>query len=283
MPYEDIFEKFISPLRPIPTEIKPGGRIKRPVTAVVFDIYGTLFISESGGARMPRLSEDVEKRMGELIAPLGLNISPEVLIQTLFDAIETEHSRKKACGTDFPEVEIDRIWESILGIDDMEITRRFALAFELIVNPVYPMPHLDSLLSACSRAGLIMGLMSNAQFYTPFLFRHFCGAFPEELGFDPNLTIYSYQYGHAKPSPVLYTALAENLRRLGISPGSTLFMGNDMLNDVCAADAIGFQTALFAGDRRSLRLRTDDPRASALRPDLYITDLKQLPRMIGIE
>ena len=42
------------------------------------------------------------------------------------------------------------------------------------------------------------------------------------------------------------------------------------------ADAVGFQTALFAGDRRSLRLRTEDRRCLDLRPDLVLTDLGQL-------
>jgi hypothetical protein len=35
-------------------------------------------------------------------------------------------------------------------------------------------------------------------------------------------------------------------------------------------------TALFAGDRRSLRLRKDDPSCRLLTPDLVITDLGQL-------
>ena len=41
-----------------------------------------------------------------------------------------------------------------------------------------------------------------------------------------------------------------------------------------------FKTALFAGDLRSLRLRTENPRCRGLKPDLVVTDLRQLIRLI---
>ncbi|MGD8667822.1 MAG: hypothetical protein PVI58_17580, partial [Desulfobacterales bacterium] len=62
----------------------------------------------------------------------------------------------------------------------------------------------------------------------------------------------------------------------GIARSSTLVVGNDMLNDIYPAKKMGFQTALFAGDARSLRLRKDDPRCHDLRADLILTDLEQL-------
>ena len=49
-----------------------------------------------------------------------------------------------------------------------------------------------------------------------------------------------------------------------------------MLNDIYPAKQLGFQTALFAGDARSLRLRADDPRCRNLSADLVLTDLEQL-------
>jgi putative hydrolase of the HAD superfamily len=49
-----------------------------------------------------------------------------------------------------------------------------------------------------------------------------------------------------------------------------------MLNDIYPAHKLGFQTALFAGDARSLRLRADDSRCLNLSADLILTDLGQL-------
>ena len=54
-----------------------------------------------------------------------------------------------------------------------------------------------------------------------------------------------------------------------------------MLNDIFPAQKVGFKTALFAGDQRSLRLRADDPRCRELTPDLVVTDLGQLIGLIG--
>ena len=41
-------------------------------------------------------------------------------------------------------------------------------------------------------------------------------------------------------------------------------------------DGVGFKTALFAGDGRSLRPRESDDRCRGLSPDLIVTDLRQL-------
>jgi putative hydrolase of the HAD superfamily len=54
-----------------------------------------------------------------------------------------------------------------------------------------------------------------------------------------------------------------------------------MLNDIYPARKAGFKTALFAGDQRSLRMRSDDPRCRDLTPDLVVTDLGQLIAVIG--
>jgi putative hydrolase of the HAD superfamily len=121
-----------------------------------------------------------------------------------------------------------------------------------------------------------MGIISNAQFYTPYLFNGFLHSNPKDLGFHPDLTLYSYKFGYAKPSTFMFQIAADRLENRLIPAHSTLFIGNDMLNDIYPAKQIGFKTALFAGDARSLRLRKDDPRCKNLTADLVITDLGQL-------
>jgi len=53
-------------------------------------------------------------------------------------------------------------------------------------------------------------------------------------------------------------------------------VGNDMLNDIMPAAKLGWQTTLFAGDQRSLRLRRDREECRMVRPHLVISDLRQL-------
>ena len=64
--------------------------------------------------------------------------------------------------------------------------------------------------------------------------------------------------------------------RQGISAEQVLYVGNDLLNDVMAAASVGFRTALFAGDQRSLRWRSGDARVEGIQPDVVITHLPQL-------
>ena len=198
------------------------------------------------------------------------------VLDDFFSAIDIEHKRLRKSGVDFPEVEIDRIWSRVLDIEELDILRAFAVEFELIVNPVYPMPNLEKMLSCCKNAKVLMGIVSNAQFFTPYLFRWFLDSSPEDLGFKSDLIFYSYKSGHAKPSPFMFEAAAEILGNMDISPHSVLYIGNDMLNDIYPAKKAGFKTALFAGDARSLRLRENHPKCQNLSTDLVITDLVQL-------
>jgi putative hydrolase of the HAD superfamily len=202
------------------------------------------------------------------------------LLDEFHGAIEIRHAELRNKGIDFPEVRIDRIWQQVLSIDDQETAIRFALEFEWISNPAYPMPHLADLLAACRNMETLMGIISNAQFYTPWLFSWFLNEDPPALGFAPDLIFYSYRYETAKPSVTLFEMAVARLADRRIPPNAVLYLGNDMLNDIYPARNAGFQTALFAGDQRSLRLRTEDPRCRGLKPDLVVTDLGQLIGLI---
>ena len=272
-----LWQHHIAPLHPIPTALQPTGQLKTRIEAVVYDIYGTLFISASGDiGQAQKKAVHLDQQISQLLYKYDLVQTPEALKRDLFSAIEQQHGELKACGIEHPEVQIDRVWQQVLNWDDMERIREFALEYELIANPVYPMPDLKRVLAKCKGEHLPMGIISNAQFFTPWLFVHFLSADTEELGFSSSLTIYSYETGHAKPSPHLFQLASKRLQTIHLNPANTLFVGNDMLNDIYPARCAGFQTALFAGDQRSLRLRSDDPRCNDIQPDVIITDLVQL-------
>jgi len=271
-----LFFKYITPLTPVPTHMRPTGRFSGIIEGILFDIYGTLFISESGDISMAKKQMVKAARLEKLLIQYNIQKSPGRLVEEFIVAIETRHKELKKLGVDYPEVEQDRIWRDVLNISDQEKVRHFALEFELIVNPVYPMPNLKETLSALKKKGFLMGIISNAQFYTPYLFNWFLEKDIKQLGFNPDLVFLSYQFGYAKPSKVLFQLAVEKLNSLNIPVSNILYVGNDMLNDIYPATAAGFKTGLFAGDARSLRLRSDHPDCQNVVPDLVITDLLQL-------
>ena len=267
---------YISPLSPVPTLLTPSGKIEHKIRCFMFDIYGTLFISGAGDISISQKKPGKMQGLDKLLKKFGIDKTPKALCKDLFREIEKRHAKSRSKGVDCPEVEIDRVWMNVFGKGKHEEVREFAELFELIVNPVYPMPGLRELLEVCQDSGILMGIISNAQFYTPCLFNYFFDSAPEDMGFHPNLTIYSYKFGCAKPSLQLFQTAAARLQNMGIAADSVLYVGNDMLNDIMPAQKTGFKTALFAGDKRSLRLRKNEAMCKNIKADIVITELAQL-------
>jgi putative hydrolase of the HAD superfamily len=198
-------------------------------------------------------------------------------LKNYFRSAVREIRGKAAVRTAWPEVRVEEIWGAFVRERGLAVEpRELALRYELAVNPVYPMPGAREVLRKLGAAGLTLGIISNAQFYTPLLFTAFFDASPENLGFDPGLLFYSCDLGEAKPSPRLFAKALDRLACLGIGGGDCLYVGNDMLNDIYPAAAAGFRTLLFAGDGRSLRLREDNPLIRDLRPSGVIRRLADL-------
>jgi putative hydrolase of the HAD superfamily len=195
-----------------------------------------------------------------------------------FRAAVLERHEALRGATAYPEPRVEEVWAEFLARrgEAPGGARELALRYELAVNPAWPMPAAAETLALLRNRGLVLGLVSNAQFFTPLLFEAFFGAPPEALGFDRGLLIYSFEQGEAKPSPALFARAKKRLLALGLKPENVLYVGTDMLNDIAAASRAGFITALFAGDRRSLRLREGDPRLAGIRPDRVLRSLGDL-------
>jgi putative hydrolase of the HAD superfamily len=277
---DDAARRHIRYLTPIPSAFPPGGRLLKPIRTVLFDIYGTLFISGCGDIGTAPAALPPGTAFTEMLRRYAIDAPAMDVIRRLHHEIHVEHQRKRAMGIANPEVDIEMVWQKVLGWPEADRLRAFALEYEWMVNPSYPMPGLSDILRILRRRKLVMGLISNAQFYTPLLFQWFLGARPEELGIDADLTIFSYRFGIAKPSITLFKTCYETLTARGLPASAVVYVGNDMRNDILPASSLGWQTALFAGDRRSLRLRRDRAECRGVRPDLVITDLRQLREWI---
>ena len=278
---KDLFEKYLIPLSPLPTPLKQSGKLDQKIKCILFDIYGTLFISGSGdiGAAKKVSQETFLQKTGRiehLLKKFKIKKNVKTLLKDFFETIEKNHAKLKKKGIDYPEIEIDQIWMSVIGDNNPERAKKFAFEFELIVNPAYPMPNLKEVLRELKNRHIILGIISNAQFFTPYLFDWFLKSDLRHLGFEPDLILFSYKFGYAKPSSFLFEVVSSRLKNINIPTDSVLYVGNDMLNDIYPAQKVGFKTGLFAGDARSLRLRKDEPVCENLFADIVITDLVQL-------
>lgn len=156
-----------------------------------------------------------------------------------------------------------------------------AVHYECRVNPVWPMPGAKAVISELKDRGYHLGIVSNAQFYTPLTLEALFQTSLHSLGFDDQLCFWSYENLEAKPSQRLFKMAADVLKeKYNISTHETLYIGNDKRNDVLPPQQLGFRTALFAGDKYSLRLYEDDLKIKAVEPDWIVTELSQITKLI---
>ncbi len=309
-----------SPITPIKPQIEEKIKRDKNIRALIFDVYGTLFVSGSGDIGIAKqmsnsnaaiaaleaegiVEENLEEYLKEEIGNLTLNL--------LHTEIEEKHRQKRVAGIDYPEVDIVEIWEQVIeklkkttlaGIrkDKIEeynllastrgdtakrkLLKRIVIQYEFRVNHAWPMPDMEETLRAIAKptTPIKLGIISNAQFFTPLMIEAFTNKTIEETGFDTRLVMWSYLEGIAKPSKVLFKKMHDRLVKIyGILPNETLYIGNDMLNDIFPAQALNFKTCLFAGDTRSLRLRENREECRDIKPDFIITELKSLLHIIS--
>jgi putative hydrolase of the HAD superfamily len=285
--YLTIIRQASRSTEPLPTGESASVKPLHNIEAVLLDVYGTLFISSSGDIGSGDHDVHSAAFLQALVdSKLILRCDSAEGVECLRSTIEDCHSRSRQAGIDFPEVDIVEVWRTTLrslqqlgqldgDIDNVDVAE-LSLRYELATNPVWPMPGAAECLTELANRGIHLGLISNAQWFTPLLFPVLLGGELDALGIGQEMQFWSWRAGRAKPSEHLFRLAADVLRKRGIEPDRVLFVGNDMLNDIVPAATTGFRTALFAGDRRSLRRRDGDPRVASAQPDIVILHLRDL-------
>lgn len=287
----------LDPLQPIPTGVKSHYQKDGTIKAVIFDIYGTLLISSSGDIDQAEITDkNLEQALNASgIKPTdGLQNVLDHILKDLQYTIRVCHEAARHNKVPYPEIDILSIWKIVLiharrkgliRFDDDADIMLMTCVFEFLSNKVYPMPGLKETISGLKKIRIPLGIVSNAQFYTPVLLNYFLHnniVLKEKVkDFDKDLTVFSYKFGKGKPDFSLYEELIPSLKwKYGIIPSEVLFIGNDMLKDIWASKKAGFKTVLYAGDKRSLRMREDDDRTKGLQPDYIIDHLEQVLKIV---
>jgi putative hydrolase of the HAD superfamily len=286
-----------------PAKVEKLGDIR----AIIFDVYGTLISYwkpefDTENAKQKRLLS-VFKQTAEyfkarpFLEKMNPSEPPEKTLYDLYHGlIALDHEKSKKRGIDFPEIKIEKIWEIIImmlkrhGYDSSilelgaELDCAFAMAyfynFHALHGALYP--QIVNSLSILSESQIKLGIVSNGQFYTPLDLTLLMRAqSSDKLDdyldiFDRNLVYFSYEYGVAKPSRLLFEKLYDALYEYQILPEQTVFVGNDLQQDILPAQEIGMKTAFFAGDCRSAFTHG----ANSIIPDIVFKDYLDLPNKI---
>ena len=279
--------------------------------AVLWDLYGTLLGIGVGDLEASMGNETrLAEAAGATIDEFGLGASLErlypgakvedALRDRYLALIGASHEASKARGIEWPEVVIEQLWEVMLAEcaaagwesrwdEPLSHTAwRVGYFFDGSLQHTTLYEGAAETLKGLADAGMVQGVISNAQFYTPIRLRRLLrGAWGEraelEDVFEEELMVFSYEMGFSKPNAGGFVKAAEALTRRGIAAQQVVYVGNDMLNDVWGAAQHGWRTVLYAGDERQVRLRQDDERCAGFRPDAIVKRLVDILAMIGVK
>lgn len=294
MNFSDLHERFANlsqSLEPIETDTIPTLHSIDGIRVIAYDFYGTLFISgvgdigiDDGNVNADLLTETLEHSgiiiLKKCSGSEGFRIYNEV--------VEQQIQNLKQTGIEYPEPDIRTVWKDVLEIMQEKklieypkgdsIQNVVSVEFEARMNPVWPMSDAVETLKHFKDEGFVQGIISNSQFYTPIVLEALTNHSLDDLGFEAKLLHWSFEENQKKPGLQFYRDFIDKLKNFdeNLSPSEVLYVGNDMLKDVYPAHELGMKTALFAGDKRSLKWREDDERCKDIIPDLIVTSLSQL-------
>jgi putative hydrolase of the HAD superfamily len=309
--FHDVDRRFTESgnISPKPCPVDTYGDNLGNVRAVLWDVYGTLCGVGLGDLEkslqdLQRLQIAAQATINEFsLEPALTQLYPQqspaqALRDRYLQLIDESHQRSLLAGVEYPEVVIENIWENILHDccragyqppcpeESIYTAYRWAYFFDVSIQKTYFYPGIMECLLALKQAGIVQGIISNAQFYTPLHLRRLFRIaqkqdnFALEDIFTDTLVFFSYELGCSKPNPKAFIQALDVLDTMGFAPRDILYIGNDMLNDIWTAAQYKLRTALFAADSTQTNLRPDAPCCAQLKPDAIVTDPASIPQLI---
>lgn len=288
--FRDRILELSNPISPQLVDHKLKTQTLKDIQCVALDFYGTMFISNAGDIGIDEEQQQNSIYFTESLESTGFTILNDNTGQKgvgLFEKmIEANIAAAREKGIDHPEPDVRSIWfdvlrklieeEFISGKLSKESARYFGVEFEFRINKIWPIPGLADFLQSLLNKDLVLGIISNSQYYTPIAFEAFLGSRPENFGFNPNLLIWSFKTGRKKPSRHFYKQFVDAAEEENIEPQEVLYVGNDIRKDIQPAKELGMKAALFVGDTRSIRHTRDELEKENYQADLIIDDLHQI-------
>ena len=302
-------ERRSYPRRLNPLRLESARDTLRGVRAVIADVYGTMVNywrpgferRDSREALLLEAFSGVVDRfgMGETLAAMNPAETPAETLCGFYNGLLAMGREKSAGGGNaLREARVEEVWSVIAlmlkrnGYDAAaspwrgapeDFARCLAYTYNFLSMGRELYPGVSGALKKLKDGNIALGILSDAQFYTPvdltLMLRDQSGGRIADCGelFDPDLTFLSCEYGFVKPSEALYRRLFDALYEYHITPDQTVIVGNDLAADVAPAAALGMRTALFCGD--DLMAFGRDAGGGAV-PDIVFCDWAELPERL---
>jgi FMN phosphatase YigB (HAD superfamily) len=297
---------------PAPPEAEPArakAHIKPlpEIRAVLWNVYGT-FLSLPGGelwfehpkqfvmdVALDKMVQEF-KMWGSMSRKPG---QPAEYLGQMYGKVLAEQRTVPGGGERYPEVLSERVWEAIIKKllqKDYQFDAGFFGALNELSQKVAYFFHASLQGTACydgaaaalrsvKAAGLAQGLLADGQCFTHVQLQRALSRQDESAKLDDlldaDLCVLSCDVRGKKPSERLFKQALASLGQRGIAPGQVLHVGSRMQQDIVAARRNGMRTALFAGDRGSLQATTEQLKDRSTRPDVLLTELRQIGDVVG--
>jgi FMN phosphatase YigB (HAD superfamily) len=279
------------------------------VRLVVWNIYGTLLRIADGELLFQTPEEfPMQIALEKMDAEFNMwnhmyrkPIAPWKYLQEQYlKFLERQRMASTKVKGDAPEVQSGEIWRQIfeqleekdykydedLYGDKEELSEKAAFFFHASLQGIEAAPDALKALQTVAAGHLQQGLLADAQ---PFTLAQLLRCLKAQGKLPPwgdlfqsKWAILSYQLGVRKPSKTLYQTLFQRGRESGISPQEMLYVSSRLDQDLAVAKSLGISTALYAGDKLSLRATKEEIANPKLRPDRLLTDLGQIGELLQL-
>jgi putative hydrolase of the HAD superfamily len=241
------------------------------IQAIAFDVNGTL---------IEILTEDhkdqIFRAAGHFLTYQGIDLRRHQLRDEYFDLMKQQH---RVSQEEHPEFDAVQIWRTIVQRHLTDFTRALPAA-KLEQLPLFlaeltrglarhrlrRYPHVREVLDVLAPR-FPLAVVTDAQSAYARGELHKVGLLDY---FDP--IVVSGDYGYRKPDRRLFDIA---VKEMGVAPGETLYIGNDMHRDIYGAREAGMQTAMFESDQGTKEYLDCEP-------DLRFHDWRQLVTLLGL-
>jgi FMN phosphatase YigB (HAD superfamily) len=277
------------------------------VRCVLWNVYGTLLAIPQGELLYEHpqafiMNNALDKTIQEFKMWASMSRKPgqpSDYMLSQYRQLLAEQSSVPGGTERFPEVPVERVWETILKRlmqKDYKFDASFYGSINELARKVAYFFHASLQGTACydgaARAmqhvrdrGLAQGLLADGQSFTKVQLGRGLEAQDQGARLDDLLTdglsLLSCEVRGKKPSERLFRKAVELLQEHDLSPGEVLHVGSRVAQDLLPAKRLGMQTALFAGDRASLQATPEQLKEGTGRPDVLLTELEQLVEVVG--